>query len=249
MTNTPYEDSSTEISLSDQLFESRIEKIIRNRIFGQNSGECEDFDLNKLVPFASALSSADYMMKHMSHARQFETASDLHCAMLEGASNSGLYLEFGVYSGWSINLIADQKPQQTIFGFDSFEGLPDKWRDGYEAGHFARDTFPEVRSNVKLIKGLFNRTLPLFLDHASSIPVSYLHVDCDIYSSSVTIFNNLQKNIVPGTIIIFDEYFNYPYWEQHEFKAFQEYISSSGRKYKYIGVVPRHQQVAIQILG
>lgn len=249
MTNTPYEDSSTEILLSDHLSESRIEKIIRNRLFGHNPGECEDFDLNKLVPFASALSSADYMMKHMSHARQFETASDLHRAMLEGASNSGLYLEFGVYSGWSINLIADQKPQQTIFGFDSFEGLPDKWRDGYEAGHFARDTFPEVRSNVKLIKGWFNHTLPLFLDHVSSIPVSYLHVDCDMYSSSVTIFNNLQKNIVPGTIIIFDEYFNYPYWEHHEFKAFQEYISSSGRKYKYVGVVPRHQQVAVQIIG
>ena len=48
------------------------------------------------------------------------------------------------------------------------------------------------------------------------------------------IFDIAGDRINPGCIIVFDEYINYPSWEQHEFKAFQEFIGSRGDlSYRY----------------
>jgi hypothetical protein len=68
---------------------------------------------------------------------------------------------------------------------------------------------PHVSSNVTLIKGWFDQTLPPFLEKHPA-PVSFLHVDCDLYSSTKTIFDSLRTRFRPGTVIVFDEYFNYP---------------------------------------
>ena len=59
-------------------------------------------------------------------------------------------------------------------------------------------------------------------------------------------FRNLQDRIVSGTIIVFDEYWNYPGWEQHEFRAWQE----QARPYRYVGYVRggNYQPVAVQVL-
>ena len=78
-------------------------------------------------------------------------------------------------------------------------------------------------------------------------PISLLHVDCDLYSSTKTIFDRLNDWIVPGTIIVFDEYFNYSGWELHEFKAFQEFREANRLSYEYIGLAPTGQQVAVRI--
>ena len=40
--------------------------------------------------------------------------------------DGGLWLEFGVYRGYSVNLIAGYT-KNTVYGFDSFEGLPEDW--------------------------------------------------------------------------------------------------------------------------
>ena len=51
-----------------------------------------------------------------------------------------------------------------VYGFDSFEGLPEKWRNGFEKGTFNRNgNLPKVNNNVELIKGWFDDTLPNFI--------------------------------------------------------------------------------------
>ena len=76
-----------------------------------------------------------------------------------------------------------------------------------------------------------------------------MHIDCDLYSSTQTILAQLRDRIVPGTILVFDEYFNYPGWEVHEHRAFAEFIQATGRRYEYVGLVPSHQQVAVRIVA
>ena len=95
--------------------------------------------------------------------------------------------------------------------------------------------------------GWFNETLPGFVEKHPE-PVALLHVDCDLYSSTVTILNNLKNNIVPGTVIIFDEYINYPGWQLDEFRAWQEHCKMYGVEYEYIGRVSKHQKVAVKVL-
>ena len=74
-----------------------------------------------------------------------------------------LWLEFGVASGNTINYIS-QFTDDKVYGFDSFEGLPEKWRDGFDKGAFSQNgTLPKVNQNVELIKGWFNETLLPFI--------------------------------------------------------------------------------------
>jgi hypothetical protein len=168
-------------------------------------------------------------------------------AALKKVTIDGVYIEFGVYQGNSINYLAS-KTNHKIHGFDSFEGLPEDWKDGYEKGVFSVGNLPKVKDNVSLIKGWFSNTLPDFMEKESE-NVAFLHIDCDLYSSTKTIFDFLAERIVAGTVLVFDEYFNYPGWRNGEFKAFQEFCCNKSVKFEYIGYCRYSEQVAVRILG
>ena len=90
-----------------------------------------------------------------------------------------LWLEFGVAGGKSINYIS-KFTDDTVYGFDSFEGLPEKWRDGFDRGAFNRHgNVPHVNDNVELIKGWFDETLPNFIKNHHNKKVSFIHIDAD----------------------------------------------------------------------
>jgi hypothetical protein len=115
-----------------------------------------------------------------------------------------LWLEFGVASGTTINYIS-KFTNDKVYGFDSFEGLPEKWRDGFDKGAFNRNgDLPQVNRNVELIKGWFNETLLNFIQTHNK-KVSFIHMDADPYSSTKYIFNVLRDYIDTDCIIIFDE--------------------------------------------
>lgn len=105
---------------------------------------------------------------------------------------------------------------------------------------------PKVNSNVELVEGLFENTLDIFLENHNE-PISLLHIDCDLYGGTKTIFDKLGNWIKLGTVIVFDEYFNYPGWQHHEFRAFQEFVKTKKVKYRYDSFVSRHQQVCVVI--
>jgi hypothetical protein len=92
---------------------------------------------------------------------------------------------------------------------------------------------PKVRDNTRLHKGWFDASIPKWLE-ANPDKIAFLHIDCDLYSSTKTIFELLASRIQPGTTIVFDEYFNYPGWREHEFKAFQEFVAGNSVKYTYL---------------
>lgn len=157
----------------------------------------------------------------------------------------GLVLEFGVEKGASLALLAGTTTG-TVHGFDSFEGLPENWTGTFEEkGKFAmRGRRPRVPRNARLHVGWFNDTLPGFLA-AYPEDASLVHIDCDIYQSTKTVFDHVGPRIKPGTVIVFDEYFNYPAWREHEYKAFQEFVRASGRRYRYIGFSAEKGHVAV----
>ncbi len=188
-----------------------------------------------------------FVQEHIPHLEGKPHAFDTLKAALDAVSLDGLYLEFGVFSGKTINFIAEQVgPEQIVHGFDSFEGLPEQW-GALAEGTFNKDgQFPKVHENVKLHKGWFDQTLAPFVE-ANSEPVAFLHADADLYSSTKTILNGLARQIVSGTVIVFDEFINYPYWRDHEYKAFMEFIEQSGHKFEYIAYTDRGYSVAVRI--
>ena len=149
------------------------------------------------------------------------------------------FVECGVAKGGSLAImkVAAGKNNK-IFGFDSFEGLPEKWRDGFEKGAFNRNgQFPPVNPNVELIKGWFNETLEDFMKTHNK-KVSFLHIDADLYSSTKYILDTLKPHLDTDCIVIFDELVNYPGFDgpNGELRAFYEFITENKVEYEWIGM-------------
>ncbi len=142
-----------------------------------------------------------------------------------------------------------------LYGFDWFKGLPDEWElsrsEKYPQGHFKviGDIDKHIRillerfNKLRIINGLFENTLPEFLEqHQESC--AFIHVDCDLYSSTHTVLTLLKDRIVPGTVIIFDEFYNYENYRHHEYRA----LAESGIEYKFIAHVANRPQAAIKCI-
>jgi hypothetical protein len=169
--------------------------------------------------------------------------------------NDGLWLEFGVYRGRTITVIANNT-DKIVYGFDSFEGLPEFWDSSNPKGVYglggdipigaiagSNDDNPGMydssptkiiqpwSKNVCLVKGLFDDSLPKFLKEIPD-PVAFLNIDSDLYRSAKTVLTLLEDRIEDGTIITFDELCDYPTFRDHEIKAFAEFLLKTGFNYE-----------------
>jgi len=165
------------------------------------------------------------------------TRKKWQCDIVKHVQLDGHWMEFGVREGTTIDWVLEVCPGQQIHGFDSWEGLPEKWDTGghvYGVGDMAvpMPTFPQ---NVHLHKGWFDQTLePWKKKHEG--PVAYLHIDSDLYSSAIYVLDTLNDRIIPGTLIVFDELVNFRLsgklsnWYKHEWKAMFEWMMKHSRQ-------------------
>ncbi len=150
---------------------------------------------------------------------------------VRAASLPGLWLEFGVARGDSINFIAAQIDPLAIHGFDSFFGLPEDWNRLFRKGAFSlQGALPAVRQNVTLHVGLFQESLPAFLLRTPGI-VAFAHIDSDLYSSASFVLDRLSDRLSRGTVLAFDEFIT-PSPMKNEAHAFSEFLHRTGWKYE-----------------
>lgn len=190
--------------------------------------------LYKALSDRALAQSVDIVEQEMPHAMLFERSDDILHYALSKAERTGAHAEFGVYSGRTINLMARARPDIVFDGFDSFEGLPEEWAGWLDLDFDRKGNMPQVNTNVRLHKGWFEDTLPVYstqIDH-----LSFLHIDCDIYSSTATIFRILEPKIRPNCILLFDEYFCYPNFQNHERRAFNEFLEHTGYHAHWIAI-------------
>ena len=194
--------------------------------------------------------TTDYIEQKMPDALGFGTQRELLAYALKQVEAAGCFTEFGVFKGGTMRFMAKRFPHRPFHGFDSFEGLPESW-GGFDLGKGAFSTggqLPSVPTNVSLHKGFFDASLPAWKEaHTDSI--AFMHIDCDLYSSTKTLLDILADRLQVGTVIVFDEYFNYPNWEQHEFKAWQEFVSARNISYRYVGFARQQAAVEITAIG
>ena len=144
---------------------------------------------------------------------------------------NGYWLEFGIHEGETIIYTAGGKlgiPGFKIYGFDSFEGLPEDWIGDNVKGTF--DLNGKIPNhllqypNIDIIKGWFDKSLPKFIKEQNINKISFLNIDSDLYSSANTILTLLTPYFKGECIIHFDEFCNYPGAENGEYKAFSEFL-------------------------
>lgn len=156
------------------------------------------------------------------------------------------YLEFGVAGGHSLRwwLKQNQHPDTKFFGFDTFEGLPEKW-GAFERGSMAYspESLNITDPRVSLHKGLFQQTLIPFLDSYHGDLKKLIHIDSDLFSAALFVMTQLYRFLKPGDILLFDE-FAVP---QHEFLAFKIFTESFYINYEVIGAANNYLFVAVKI--
>lgn len=157
-----------------------------------------------------------------------------------------VYLEFGVANGSSFKwwLESNANAQSSFHGFDTFEGLPEKW-GGYAKGDM-KANIPELNDpRAHFYKGLFQETLQLYLSSSPNLKQEnkIIHLDADLYSSTIFVLSQLYPFLKKGDLILFDE-FNVP---MHEFKGYQEFIQSFYVQLKPIAAVNNFYQVCFEV--
>ncbi len=205
-------------------------------------------DIERAAYILAAFESAQYFQEHLRLARNLVQGPALLEFALDQASLDGLVLEFGVASGSSMRLIAGRSPRFTVHGFDSFEGLPEDWTHFQRKGRFSSAGQPPANMppNCQFHVGWFQDTLPDFLTEHPE-PVRFAHIDCDLYASTKTVLDALAGRLVPGSILVFDEFWNYPGWQHHEVKALQEFTDESGLDFAFIGFASAYTSVAVRV--
>jgi O-methyltransferase len=139
---------------------------------------------------------------------------------------SGDYVEFG---SWGCNTLRHAFHTSETWGgkrhlwaFDSFQALPppDDPRDrhpvssgggagqgGVGAFHAACDRFDVPRDAYTAVEGFFEDTLPPLGAMGDPRDIALVYVDCNLYSSTVTVFDFLAPRLKPGMIVGFDDYY------------------------------------------
>jgi len=155
------------------------------------------------------------------------------------------YLEFGVFEGESLRSWCrfNQNTGSRFFGFDSFEGLPEDWTPNKPAGTFRTDLPSIDDPRCQLVKGLFQDSLYPFLDGFRPHGRLVVHIDSDLYSSALFCLAALNRWLVPGSLVIFDEF-----WDlENEFAAFCDWSRASYKQCAGIASTSLNRQVAVTV--
>lgn len=172
---------------------------------------------------------------------------DLVAEAKELADKPISYFEFGVNRGESIKWWYEHNrlDESRFYGFDSFEGLPESWMKDRVAGFFSTGgEAPKVEdSRVRFYKGWFHETLPSALDLFAMPQQRVIHMDADLYRSTIYVLLLIGSYLRAGDIVIFDEFAD----SIHEFRAFEDFQSIFGFGARLIGATAGFTQSAFEL--
>jgi len=158
------------------------------------------------------------------------------------------FWEFGVFRGESLFAWMNHIPHvdSRFVGFDTFTGLPERWRATEQEGAFnAHGKIPETSdARCSFQAGLFQDTLLPFANRHNFSRRLVIHLDADLYSSTLFVLTTLAPYFKPGDIIFFDNFI----CSTDEFRAFEDFVKSFRVKYEVLGAVQEYIRVCVKIL-
>lgn len=119
--------------------------------------------------------------------------------------------EVGVYHGGTAVLLAHAMPTRTVYGYDTFAGVPEAGPlDRHRVGEFADCSLAEVQAladrcgvrNLQLRAGVF----PESLSADPYYPLAFVHLDVDQYQSTTAALWCCWPRLSPGGILVLDDY-------------------------------------------
>lgn len=236
-----------------------INGLIKNAILGLRIHFFLGWFLRPLLLASNTIALARWMSAHKkiafndfySFTRCYTKRERLYQFIIEhfGLNQEPIdYIEFGVHEGNSLKWWANHLPHSDnhFYGFDTFEGLPEDWGLFFKKGDMFAKMPVITDKRIICIKGLFQNTLYSFL--TDNCPLKdkrkVIHLDADLFSSTMYVLTTLYPHLKKGDIILFDE-FNVP---NHEFMAYNIFIKSCPIKMQLVGAVNNYWQVAFLVV-
>ena len=162
------------------------------------------------------------------------------------------FLEFGVYRGGTLRqwLALNANPCSRFWGFDSFAGFPRDWitlaRTVPQSEFDTKGCLPDIRDpRLTFVKGFFQDSLPAFLKGFSRENRLILHLDADMYASTLYVLVKMDDYLAPGSILLFDELST----GIDEFRALRDYTEAFRRELKPIAMAgDTWEHVALEVV-
>jgi Methyltransferase domain len=205
-------------------------------------------DYARMAKIVAAIDAARFLEENFASAQNLNGRENLLRHACCSVTMDGDVLEFGVMGGQTLAILCDEFMDRTVHGFDSFTGLPEDWTHDSPVGTYSTEgRLPaHLPSNAKLHIGLFEKTLPKYLA-GTDAPVALVHIDSDLYSSAHTALFGLAPRLRAGSMIVFDEFLNYPGWRQHEYRAFMEFVDAFDVDFRYFSFASSYLSVAVRL--
>ena len=201
---------------------------------------CFSYFPTSISPYIYRFMRASFFRDELKRLKTFEVCFD----KLAASGDVGDYLEFGVARGASMissHRFANRHrlDEMRFFAFDSFAGLPsdeEQFTQGDMAYsqkdflHFCRKAGVGLQ-RVTPVPGFFDATLTNeMLTKLDIMPGRHLvHVDCDLYESTVLVLRFVEPILEAGSIIVFDDWHSFDYKDNPEDwgeqRAFREWPS------------------------
>ena len=160
----------------------------------------------------------------------------------------GHVVECGVYKGASLLRFAtfrevlESPHSRKIIGFDAFGRFPESGEDANNQAFIerfaaaggdgiSRESLLDVLShkgfqNVELIQGNICSTVPKYAEEHPELKIALLHVDVDVFRPTQVILNELFDRLVPGGLLVLDDYGTVA----GETQALDEFFQKAGRE-------------------
>lgn len=167
-----------------------------------------------------------YWFSHPSRINKMLAHFDLYKSII---GIPGHILELGVFKGTSLIRLAtframlESEYSRKIVGFDAFGKFPtDKLSlsedidlikhfesvggDGLSVNELSDILQKKCFQNFSLIKGNVFDTVPKYLEENPETRIAFLHLDMDVKEPTIFALNELYSRVVPGGVIVFDDY-------------------------------------------
>ena len=217
------------------------------------------FYLPSMLPLRIAIRKQTFLMNILdfcagSMLRKYNPA-DIRLMRLVYCIEQTKYLVFpvaecGIGSGYSmvylLTCLQKTKDARNYHGFDTFEGFPFIDKEDLEGlpehrksvsvvGRYKQFNLGFIRRLVKKVsaedraflhQGTFNQTIPKL---PADLHFSFVYMDCDLYQSYKSCLEEMYRRVVPGGVILFDEYEHTIEWPGAR-KAIDEFFADKPEK-------------------
>jgi O-methyltransferase len=159
------------------------------------------------------------------------------------------YLEFGTAGGAALRwwLARNRNPASRFESFDTFTGLPEDW-GGIKAGTFTQGGQPPALDDprVGFHVGLFSQTLPRYLRTPRSGRRLVVHVDPDLYSSTLYVLTMLAPRLAAEDLLLLADFCSMRH-PTHVFRAFHDFVAAYALEHEVLASSNFGHQVAVVV--